>query len=42
MKKKYSTPEMEEMEFDEPVVLEGQETSTETDTACDGIVVDDF
>ena len=44
MKKKYFAPEMEELEMDEPVVLQDQEASTEVDGACPGeeAAEDDF
>ena len=34
MKKKYVAPEMEELEFDEPVVLADKEGSTDSDKVC--------
>jgi hypothetical protein len=34
MKKKYYAPEMEELKFDEPVVLEESTTSTEKEGGC--------
>ena len=34
MKKKYFAPEMEELEFDEPIVLAEQEGSTDIDKVC--------
>ena len=41
MKKKYFAPEMEEMEFETPVLLEGSSCADETegsnDESCDGI-----
>ncbi len=38
MKKKYFSPEMEELELDEPIVLSDQETSQEGEgiVECDG------
>ena len=37
MKKKYVTPEMEEMEVESPVLLEGSvKTETEDTVDCDG------
>ena len=41
MKKKYFAPEMEEMEFETPTLLEGSgcadETEISSDSSCDGI-----
>jgi hypothetical protein len=34
MKKKYFAPVMEELEFDEPVVLQETEASTGSETLC--------
>ena len=34
MKKKYVAPEMEELEFDEPVVLADKEGSIDSDKVC--------
>lgn len=34
MKKKYFAPEMEELEFDEPVVLADKEGSVDSDKVC--------
>lgn len=42
MKKKYYAPEMEELKFDEPVVLDDKEASGGSEGACDGITIDDF
>ena len=39
MKKKYFSPEMEELELDEPVILSDKETSGASDGACDGITI---
>lgn len=36
MKKKYSTPEMEDLELDEPIVLSDSTTSTTTEGGCPG------
>jgi hypothetical protein len=35
MKKKYFSPEMEELELDEPIVLSDQETSQESEDIKD-------
>ena len=36
MKKKYFTPEMEEIKMDEPIVLDDSQTSTSGESTCPG------